>query len=302
MNKTSSSDDLAVLVAVAEAGSFAAAAENLGLTPSGVSKAVTRLEDRLGVRLMERTTRRLALTVEGDMLLARGRDILAAIEAAEAEVTAARGKPKGLVRINTGTAFAKHRLAPLLPAFHDAYPDIRLELSINDRRIDVIGEQVDVAIRTGNTDDSTLIARKIGEMRRVICAAPSYIARHGAPQRPQDLEKHNCLLLTGFARLAEWPMRIDGRVVAMNVSGSVTCDSAELLLDMALAGLGVARFGDFLAERELASGRLVPLLVEHHVVETSPISALMPPGRQGLPRVRAFVDFLARRGPPLPQS
>jgi DNA-binding transcriptional LysR family regulator len=293
MNITSSSEEIAIFVAVVEAGSFAGAAEALRLTPSGASKAVSRLEDRLGVRLLERTTRRLMLTPEGDLLLSRGRDILAAIEAAEAEVTAARGKPKGLIRVNTGTAFAKHRLAPLLPAFQAAYPDIRLELSIADRRIDVIGEQVDVAIRTGYSDDSGLIARKIGEMRRVICASPAYVARHGAPRGPADLARHNCLLLTGFARLAEWPMRIDGRIINMTVSGSVTSDSAELLLDMTLAGLGVARFGDFLAEQALAEGRLVPLLVEHHVVEPSPISALTPPGRQGLPRVKAFVDFLA---------
>jgi DNA-binding transcriptional LysR family regulator len=295
MNDASSSAEIGVLVAVAEAGSFAAAADNLGLTPSGVSKAVTRLEERLGVRLIERTTRRLLFTTEGDLMVARGRDILAAIEAAEAEVTAARGKPNGLVRVNTGTAFAKHRLAPILPAFHEAYPDIRLELAINDRRIDVLGEQVDIAVRTGFSEDSGLITRKIGEMRRVICATPAYLARHGAPLVPHDLLKHNCLLLTGFSRLAEWPMRIDGKIVKLAVSGSITCDNAELLLDMALSGLGIARFGDFMTEQELASGRLVPLLTEHHVVEPQPISALMPPGRQHLPRVRALVDFLARQ-------
>jgi DNA-binding transcriptional LysR family regulator len=251
------------------------------------------LEDRLGVRLMQRTTRRLVLTIEGETLLARSRDILAAIEAAEAEVIQARGKPRGLLKVNTGTAYAKHRLVPLLPAFQARYPDILLELGIADRRVDVIGEQIDVAIRTGSSGDSSLITRRIGEMRRVICASPGYLARHGAPQVPADLVQHNCLLLTGFARLAAWPVRINGRVTEMNVKGTITCDSAELLLDMTLAGLGIARFGDFLAEDALARGDLVPLLVDCHVVEAAPISALMPPGRQQLPRVRAFVDFLA---------
>lgn len=293
MSRTSSSEEIAIFVRVAEGGSFAAAADELNLTPSGVSKAVTRLEDRLGVRLMQRTTRRLVLTGEGEILLARGRDILAAIEAAEAEVTIARGKPRGLLKVNTGTAYAKHRLAPLLPAFQARYPDISLELSIADRRIDVIGEQIDVAIRTGGSGDSSLITRRLGDMRRIICASPSYLARQGTPMVPVDLTSHNCLLLTGFARLAAWPMRVDGRIIEMNVKGTVTCDSAELLLDMTLAGLGIARFGDFLAEEALGRGDLVPLLVEHHVVEVQPISALMPPGRQHLPRVRAFVDFLA---------
>ncbi|MCX7324173.1 MAG: LysR family transcriptional regulator [Hyphomicrobiales bacterium] len=151
MNKTSSSEEIAIFVRVAETGSFAAAATELGLTPSGVSKAVTRLADRLGVRLMQRTTRRLVLTIEGETLLARGRDILAASEAAEAEMTVKRGKPRGLLTVNTGTAYARHRLAPLLPAFHERYPDIALDLSIADRRIDVIGKQIDVAIRTGGS-------------------------------------------------------------------------------------------------------------------------------------------------------
>ena len=293
MNKISSSEEIAIFVRVVETGSFAAAAEELALTPSGVSKALTRLEDRLGVKLMQRTTRRLVLTGEGETLLARGRDILAAIEAAEAEVTIARGKPRGLLKVNTGTAYAKHRLAPRLPAFQARYPEISLELSIADRRVDVIGEQVDVAIRTGGTGDSSLVTRRIGDMRRVICASPAYIARHGMPLVPADLARHNCMLVTGFARLADWPMRVDGKIIELKVRGTITCDSAELLLDMACAGLGIARFGDFLAEEALARGELVPLLIEHHVVEVQPISALMPPGRQHLPRVRAFVDFLA---------
>jgi DNA-binding transcriptional LysR family regulator len=292
MNRTSSSEEIAIFVAVIKAGSFAGAADGTGLTPSGVSKAVTRLEDRLGVRLIQRTTRRLVLTGEGETLLARGRDILAAIEAAEAEVTIGRGKPRGHIKVNTGTAFAKHRLAPALPLFQARCPEITLELDIADRRADVIGEQIDVAIRTGDLGDSALIARRIGDMHRVICASPAYIARHGAPRTPADLLRHNCLLLTGFSRLASWPMRVDGKIVTFDVKGDYTCDSAELLLDMTLSGLGIARFGNFLAEKAITDGRLVPLLTEHHHVQPAPISALMPPGRQVLPRVRAFLDFL----------
>ncbi len=286
--------DLATFVSVVETGSFSAAAEASGQTASAISKAITRMEDRLGVKLLERTTRRLALTQEGETMLARGRDILAALESAEAEVTANRGKPRGLVRLNTGTAFAKHRLAPAMPIFRERYPDITLELSISDRRIDVIAEQVDIAVRTGPLGDSTLIARRIGSMRRVICASPDYLRRHGRPDTPADLMQHNCLILAGFSRLAQWPMLVDGRVTLMSVKGSITSDSADLLLDLALAGVGIARFGDFLAETAIGDGRLVALLPEHHVSDPQPISALMPPGRQDLPRVRAVVEFLAR--------
>jgi DNA-binding transcriptional LysR family regulator len=293
MNNMPSSDDLNAFVHVIDSGSFAAAAIELGLTASGMSRTISRLEDRLGVRLLQRTTRRLALTSEGETLLQRAREILAAIAAAEEEVTAGRARPRGLVRLNTGTAFAKHRLAPVLPLFREMYPEIQLELQINDRRVDVIGEQVDIAMRTGPPGDESLIGRKIGEMQRIICASPGYIAQHGRPEMPEDLLQHNCLLLTGFARLAEWPMSIQGQRRLMHVRGSVTCDSADLLLDMALAGVGIVRFGDFLAEQSIAEGKLMPLLEKWHITEPQPLTALMPPGRQSLPRVRAVVDFLA---------
>jgi DNA-binding transcriptional LysR family regulator len=293
MNKRLSSDDLEALARVVDRGSFAAAAEDTGLTPSGMSRAVSRLEDKLGVRVLQRTTRRLLLTPEGEALLARGRDILAALEAAEEEASAGRARPRGLVRVNMGTAFAKHRLAPKLPLFRELYPEIRLELAMSDRRVEITADELDIAIRTGPPGETSAIARRIGGMERVICASPAYLARFGHPEKPQDLLAHNCLLLTGFARLAEWPMLVDGREVRMQVSGSVTSDSADLLLDMALAGVGVVRFGDFLADQALADGRLVPLLEQFHIVEPQPITVLMPAGRHTIPRVRAVVDFLA---------
>lgn len=227
-----------------ETGSFAAAAYELALTPSGVSKAVTRLEDRLGVKRMQRTTPRPVLTGEGETLLTPGRSILAAIEAAEAEVTIARAKPRGLLKANTGTAFAKHRLAPRLPAFQAHYPEISLELSIADRRVDVIGEQVDVAIRTGGTGDSSLTTRRIGDMHRAICASPAYIARHGMPLMPADLARHNGMLLTGFARLADWPMRVDGKIIELKVKGTSPATTPNCCSTWPAPGKGFARFGD----------------------------------------------------------
>lgn len=292
MNSISSAD-IATFIRVIERGGFAAAAEDTGLTPSGVSRSVSRLEDRLGVRLIERTTRQLRLTPEGETMLGRGRDILASIEAAESEVTSARGKPRGLIRVNTGTAYAKHHLLGALPRFRAAYPDITIDLSINDRRVDIIAEQIDVAIRTGPLSDSSLVARKIGEAKRVIVASPDYIRRKGRPEMPADLVHHDCLVVSGLSRLAEWPLRIDGRVVPYATKPVIICDSADLLLDMAIAGLGLVRLMSTLSRKAIAEGRLVEVLAEHHVSETIPIHAVMPSGRQGLPRVRAFVDFIA---------
>lgn len=288
----STADDISVFIRVVDLGTFAAVAEATGLTPSGVSRIMTRLEDRLGVKLLQRSTRRLVLTREGEIYAAHGRSILAAIETAEAEVTAGRGHVRGLIRVNTGTAFARHRLARLLPAFQAQYPEVSVEISVTDHRIDPIAEQVDVTIRVGPLGDSSLIARRLGEVRRVIAASPSYLARCGTPQRPSDLMRHNCLLLTGFARLAQWPMIEEGRRILLPVSGSTRCDSADLLLDLAIAGVGIVRLGDFLGQEALSDGRLVPLLEGQHDEDPSPITALVPPGRHVIPRVRAFLDFL----------
>jgi DNA-binding transcriptional LysR family regulator len=294
MNKSSPSDEIALFVRVVERGSFAAAAAETGLTPSGVSKVVSRLEDRLGVRLLQRTTRRLAITQEGETMLARGRDVLAAIEALEAEVTASRGKPRGRVRVNTGTAYAKHCLIPALPAFHARFPEIEIELGIDDRRIDVIGQQVDLAIRTGPLGDTTLIARKLGEGTRMICASRAYLRRCGKPRSPTDLELHSCLRMTGNAQLAEWEMRSANGVVPFKVKSWITVDSVDLMYDMVRHGVGIARWPSFLVRDDLKAGSLVALMLEHHVAEPFAITALMPPGRQHLPRVRALVDYLCK--------
>jgi DNA-binding transcriptional LysR family regulator len=288
------SAEMNAFVRVAERGSFAAAATDLGLTPSALSKLVTRIEDRLGVRLLTRTTRKLALTAEGELFVARSRDILASIEAAEAEVTAASVRPRGHLRISVGTAVAKQILGPALPAFLDRYPDITVELHVSDRQADLVAEQIDVAIRSGALGDSTLVARKITEATRVICASPRYLDMHGAPREPADLRQHNCLTLPGPA-WARWPFHTHEGINRLEVTGSFVSDNADLLLDMAVAGLGIARLADFMVARAVQRGTLVPLLVDRHVPESFPIHALTVPGRHRAPRIRAFVDFLAEQ-------
>jgi len=290
-----STQDIAIFIRVVDHGSFAAAAEEFGLSPSAISRIISRLEDRLGVRLLQRTTRRLVLTQEGETYSVRGRDILAAIEAAEAEVTAGRGAPRGHLRVNTGTAFARHHLAGLLPEFQKRYPDITLDLSVIDRRVDLVADQIDVAIRVGPLDDSSLVGVRLGEVRRIIAASPSYLRRNGRPRQPQDLAAHNCLLLRGFSRLAQWPMFVGGERRLIPVQGTISSDSAELLLDLAIAGVGIVRFGDFLGRAALSAGQLVALLEDCHDDDPTPMTALMPPGRQNIPRVRAFVGFLQEK-------
>ena len=287
------SEEMTAFVRTVDKGSFADAAADLGLSPSALSKLVSRLEDRVGVRLLTRTTRRLVLTPEGTAFLSRARDILAMIEAAESEAATSRRQPKGLVRVNTGTAFARHRLAPLLPAFMAAYPEITIDLTVTDRRIDPVAEQVDVVFRVGELGDSNLIARKIMDGKRTICAAPSYLAAHGTPAMPGDLLNHNCLIVHGLARLTIWTFQAGDGVNRLEVGGNFTCDSADLLLDLALDGHGIVRLSSFVVEKAISDGRLVELFADVHASEPVPVWALIIPGRHRAPRIQAFVDYVA---------
>lgn len=285
-------DDIAIFVRTVDLGAFAAAGKEAGLTASAVARIVSRLESRLGAKLLHRSTRRLVLTQEGETYLHHARAIIARVEEAQAQIGAVKGRPQGLIRINTGTAFAKHKLVRLLPEFQTLYPDISVALTVGDQRIDPLLDQTDVTIRVGPLQDSGLVLLQLGTVHRVMVASPGYLARHGVPQHPRELLAHNCLQLSGFTRLAEWPVLEDGKRVMLPVKGSITCDSADLLLDLALAGVGIVRLGDFLGEQALADGRLVPLLTTLHDSDPTPLSALVLPGRQNIPRVRAFLTFL----------
>jgi DNA-binding transcriptional LysR family regulator len=279
-------------IRIVETGSFAAAAETLGLTPSAVSKLVSRVEDRLGVRLLTRTTRKLALTNEGTVYLARAKDIIAAIEAAEEEVSESAARPSGRLRINTGTAFARHQLAPVLLRFVARYPDITVDLGITDRQINLLDEHVDIAIRTGPVNDTSLIIRKLGQAHRRICASPVYLAAHGTPVAPADLASHDCLVVNGYGELAHWPFTTPEGINRMAIKPKVSCDSADVVLEMGLAGLGIFRLGDIMLGDHLRDGNLMEVLAHHHSSETFDISVVMLPGRNRVPRVRVFIDFL----------
>lgn len=286
------SPEIAIFVRILELGTFAAVAEDTGLTSSGISRIVSRLEDKLGVKLLHRSTRRLALTPEGETFLGHARQILALMETAEADVHKTMGRARGHLRVNCGTAFARHKLAPVLPQFLQNHPEITIDVSVGDRRIDPIVEQADVTIRVGALTDSDLVAIRLGTVKRIIAASPHYLAAQRTPKKAGDLLQHNCLLLTGFTKQAEWPMFEGDKRINVPVSGTLSSDSAATLLHAAIAGAGIIRLGDFLGAEALANGQLVPLLSNCHDDDPQPITALVAPGRQAIPRVRAFVDFL----------
>jgi DNA-binding transcriptional LysR family regulator len=275
-----------------ELGGFSAAARDLDLTPSALSKLVTRLEDRLGVRLMNRTTRKLALTAEGEAYFAHARRILGDIEEAESEVTRFSASPKGLLRVNVGFAFGLHQLAPALPRFLERYPEVEVDITVTDRVVDVVEEGADVAIRTGVLRDSSLVAKKICDMHRVICASPLYLKRHGVPKTPADLLHHNCITISGAPQLRRWPFDNKGEVETIEVHGNVSANNAETLLQMAATGVGIIRLADVIVSDGIRAGWLTPLLVDVHHVEPLPLSAVYPQGKHKSPRVAAFVGFL----------
>jgi DNA-binding transcriptional LysR family regulator len=286
--------DLRVFVRVLDRGSFSSAAKDLGITPSAVSKLVSRLEDRLGVRLLERSTRRLALTPEGETFLARARRIVADIEEAEAEVAQARGAPRGKLRINSGTAFGLHQLAPALADFLARYPEIDLDLSITDRLVDLIEEQADIAVRSGHIPEGPFIQRKIADLQRVICAAPSYLKRRGTPKVAADLKDHDCIVVAGLG-LNRWPFKTRTGIDVVDVRPRVSTDDAEAALRLAIEGAGITRLSEVIVGGPLRAGELTALLTDIHHVEPFPLAAIYPAGRQRLPRVAVFIEFLLER-------
>jgi DNA-binding transcriptional LysR family regulator len=291
----SSSTEMAIFQRVAERGSFAGAAQDVGLSSSAVAKLIARLEQRLGVRLINRTTRHLALTAEGEVYLDRVREILGAIDAAESEITSARTSPRGHLRVHTLPVIAAHHLAPALPDFLARHPHITLDFMVTNRIVDLVGENVDVSLRMGPLEDSGLVSRKIVDLCRIVCASPSYLARHGRPAEPADLVRHACLTLSRNPGSANWPFRINGKLTRIDVKGPVSADSADMLLQLAIGGAGILRLSEHVVARSIHEGLLQPLLQDAQDPETYALFALLPPGRHQGPKVRAFIDFLIER-------
>lgn len=288
------SGEMAVFAAIVEQGSLSAAARTLGLTPSAVSRIVARIEGRLGVRLLVRTTRTLTLTTEGEAYLRAARRILADLAEVEGAI-ADQASPRGRLRVTASLAHGRLYIVPLLGDFTARYPGIVIDLNLSDRIVDVLAGQADVAVRFGQLADSPLTARKLGENGRVVVASPGYLARHGAPQMPEDLLAHNCLSFNFRRAEPGWPFRRDGRDYALAVTGSIEANNGESLAQLARAGIGVARVGRFAVVDDLASGALVPLLESFNPQDREPLHALFVGGTAMAARVRVFVDFLVAR-------
>jgi DNA-binding transcriptional LysR family regulator len=292
--------EMAAFVRVVDSKGFSAAAAGLGLTPSAVSKLVTRLETRLGVRLLQRTTRALHLTEEGEVFYAAAQRIVGEIETLEDQITGHSGTPQGLLRVTTSLAFASHQLAPVLSEFLARHPLVQLDLLPTDRVIDMVEEGVDIAIRIGRLADTSFMARKIGEDKRLICAAPSYLARHGTPKRPEELARHNCIVSRERAYLNRWPFKIDGQVREIEVGGRVAISEGEMQMQLALQGIGIARLTRLTLARAIRDGALVPLLDDFSADEPVAIHAVYPHRRHLAAKVPAFVNFLIEKFTPPP--
>ncbi len=290
-----SSYEMSILARVVDRGSFAAAAVDFGLSPSAVSKLVTRLESRLGVRLLNRTTRRLALTAEGEVFLDRSRKILEAIEAAESEIASSHRAAQGLLRVHAFPTFAVDHLSAVLPDFLARYPRITFEFLVTNRVIDLVDDNIDVALRVGSLGELTFVARKIADLTQVVCASPTYLARHGTPTHPRDLARHACLTLSHVPNSRRWSFDVRGEAMQIEVNGPVIADSAHMLLKLAINGAGIVRFGDIIVAQAIQDGRLIPMLESLQQRESFPLWAIFQHGRQRAPRVKAFLDFLMER-------
>jgi len=284
------SGELEVFVRVVQEGGLSAAARSLSLTPSAVSKLVTRLENRLGARLLVRTTRALALTDEGEAYYRSGLRILQDLNAADQGV--GTGTLRGRLRVNASIPFGTMFVAPLVRAFLERHPQITIELNLTDDIVDVVTDRTDVAIRNGPLGESALVARRLGHTRRVVCAAPVYLERKGTPRTLADLAAHDCLTFSFRQAQSTWPFLREGRAVDLAVRGNLQVNNGSTMRDMAVAGAGIARMGRFHVEADLAAGRLVPLLEELNPGDLEPVHAVHVGGGNVPRRVRAFVDHM----------
>lgn len=283
---------MTIFVQVAELRSFATAGRQLGISASAVSKAVARLEQKLGVRLFQRSTRSVSLTAEGTLFLDRCRRILAEIAAAEHELASTTATPQGRLRVSL--PLVSGLMWPVLSAFASRYPQIELDLDFSDRLVDVVDEGFDAVVRTGELSDSRLMSKRLGISRFVCVGAPCYFEQHHRPEQPEDIARHACLLhrVPSTGLLEKWRLRRGDEDVDMRPAASLTSNHLETLRHMAIQGHGIAYLPDFAVRPALDRGELVTVL-DDWAGSSSTFWILWPSNRQLLPRVRAFVDFMA---------
>ena len=287
--------DIAVFVQVVDSGSFTAAADRLDISKSVVSKYVTRLENQLSARLLNRTTRRLSLTEVGRVFYERSRKGLAYIEDAQSEVSHMQSEPRGTLRLNAPMSFGILHVAPALSEFLELYPYITVDMNLDDRKVDVIEEGYDISIRISDLPDSSLVAKRLGPCRHTIVAAPSYLERYGTPRTPEDLRDHNIISYRYQESVLAWHFQTpDNKSIAVNVSGSLMMNNSLAVRSALLEGAGITRIPTFIVGKDIQEGRLTPLLRDYEVLDVT-IFLVYPQRRHLSPKVRAFVDFMAKR-------
>jgi Transcriptional regulator len=294
-------EEMRVFVRVAEDGGFSAASRTLSLTPSAISKLIARLEARLGVRLFQRSSRQVFLTAEGENFYAGALRALEAVDEAEA-VSLGAGTPTGILRIRSVPTFARYQLAPLMPEFLRRHPRLQVEFLLSNEGVGLLDGNVDVAIRSGELTDSSLISRRIASSRWIICASPRYLEAHGTPASAVDLANHECLNFSMSTHWNAWPFTTgNGQPSRVKARGRIAANQGDMLLALARAGMGIVRLAEFHISEDLADGRLVPLFPDQQDDTEEPIYAVYQNRRHLSPRVRVFLDFLEEsfsRGPP----
>lgn len=275
-------------------GSFAEAARTLGLSASAVAKSVARLEEDLGVRLFQRTTRQVSLTSEGQALYERVRRIADEIEALHDEASGARAEPTGTLRLNAPVVLGRMLILPALAALRRRHPALAMEVELSDRQVDIVGERVDAALRIGPLADSTLSARRIGQHQIVVIAAPHYLEQHGQPATPADLAGHACLRfrMPSSGRVRPWDFIVDGSLLELNPPSAVTINDGEALVAAVAEGVGLAQVPDYMTTRAIEAGRVVEVLAAFRPPPL-PISLVYPSARRITPRLRALMEALA---------
>ena len=280
---------------VVELGSFSRAADRLDLSKASVTAHIAALESRLGVKLLNRTTRRLSLTDDGASYLDHVRRVLADVQETDAMLAAGRSVPRGVLRVDMPVTLGRQYIVPALPRFAAQYPELQVIALLEDRRTNLVEEGIDAAVRNGPLSDSSLVARRVYEARRATYASPDYLAVHGEPKTPAQLDAHSCLGLFAVARgdIFDWAFEKDGERVVHRPGSRLTVSNGEAMVDAAVNGAGIVQTLDMFASRWVASGALRPILVDWQSPDPYPISVVYPQGRHLSAKVRAFVDFVA---------
>jgi LysR family transcriptional regulator, regulator for bpeEF and oprC len=286
-------DSLMIFVQAARYLSFSEAARQLGMSPSAVSRAVQRLEERVGTRLLSRTTRSLSLTEDGARFYESCRQILSDLDEAESSLSRSQSTPSGLLRVNLVPSMGRLHIVPMLPQLAERYPDLSLEISLSDRRIDLIEDGIDAVVRVGMSPDSSLIMQPLATARDVICASPQYLERWGIPKTPEDLLHHSCInhVVPQTGRVREWRFQRGGQSFSLDVAGRFTIDHAESAVEAAIADAGVIQLYNFVVGEAISTGKLVPIL-QDYAPPGVPIAVIYAQKRYMSAKIKVFVEFM----------